>query len=255
MKQQILYLLFLLTGVLSAQDSASQSDILFENANTAYRNGFYEEALSNYQQIDSLGLHSADLFYNLGNTYYKLNQVAPSIYYYEKALLSNPNHEDAKHNLIFAQRMTIDAFEVLPKSVFQKINERIIYPISYNTWAWISVFLVFLLSSFFLLYHFAKYTHTKRVFFILSFISIALFLISLSFTIKAKHYDMHNQPAIIFNTKVSVKSEPNHAALEAFELHEGTKVLVLENMDSWSKIKVVDGKIGWLLNDTFKKLK
>ena len=240
---------------ISAQDITSQSNLLFEKANTAYRNGFYEEALNNYHQIDNFGLQSADLYYNLGNTYYKLNQIAPSIYYYEKALLVNPHHTDAKHNLIFAQRMTIDAFEVLPKSVFQKINEKIIYPISYNTWALISVIIALLLSAFFLLYHFSRYTNTKRLFFSLGFINIALFLISLSFSIKAKHYSTHNQPAIIFNSKVSVKSEPNNTASEAFELHEGTKILVLENMDDWSRIKLVDGKIGWLLNDTFKKLK
>jgi len=245
----ILLLLFICNA--TAQDV----DAVFEKGNEAYRNAYYEEALKNYHQIDSLGLQSADLYYNLGNTYYKLNQIAPSIFYFEKSLLLDPKHEDAKQNLAFAQRMTIDAFEILPKSVFQKINETIIYPISYNNWAWISILFAFFVSVFFLMYYFSQYASTKRLFFIISLISLGFFLLSLSFVIKAKHYSNHNQPVIVFSSVVSVKSEPSASASETFEIHEGTKVQILEKIDSWYKIKLVDGKVGWLKEEAIKKLK
>lgn len=244
-------LILLVTNVLLAQNATE----LFDKANTDYRSGNYTQALKYYIQIDSLGEQSADLYFNMGNTYYKLNEIAPSIYYFEKALLLNPLHEDAKHNLVFAQRMTIDAIEVVPKSVFQNFNERVIYPISYNIWAWFSVILAFLIALFFLLYYFSVYSTKKRIYFILSFVSIALFLLIFSFTIKAKHHFVTDQPAIIFSPKVSVKTEPLLSASETFVLHEGTKVHVLQTMDAWSKIKLADGKIGWLLNSDFKKLK
>jgi len=247
-----LYIIFLFsTTVLFAQDI----DLLFEQANTSYREGNYQEALIKYHTIDSLNKQSADLYYNLGNTYYKLNQIAPSIYYLEKALQIDPLHVDAKHNLIFAQRMTIDAFEELPKSVFQKFNERVIYSLSYNTWAQISVILALLLALLFLMYYFTSYTVRKRLFFTGSIISFLLFLFSLSFTIKAKDNIINNQPAIIFSTKVTVKAEPTSKSSEIFELHEGTKVQILEQIDAWYKIKIADGKVGWISENSLKKIK
>lgn len=252
MKKSILHILLLFfAGSLFAQDAA----VLFKQANASYREGNYQEALNKFQTLDSLGKQSADLYYNLGNTYYKLNQIGPSIYYFEKALILNPNHQDAKHNLVFAQRMTIDAFEELPKSIFQKFNEKIIYPINYNTWAWVSVVLAFLISIFFLLYYFASNTLRKRLFFSGTILSGLLFLFSLSFTLKAKHYFTTNQPAIIFSAKAVVKAEPNTQSSEIFELHEGTKVQVLEQIDTWYKIKISDGKIGWVSQESLRKLK
>jgi len=250
--KKIIYILFiLLTNSILAQNPTE----LFEKANADYREGNYSQALKTYHEIDRLEQQSADLYYNMGNAYYKLNEIAPSIYYFEKALVLNPLHEDAKHNLVFAQRMTIDAIEALPKSIFQNFNERIIYPISHNSWAWVSIVLAFLIAVFFLSYYFSQYAFKKRIYFILSFVSIGLFLLSLSFTIKAKHHFKTDQPAIIFSPKVSVKSEPQLSASETFILHEGTKVQLLQTIDSWSKIKLDDGKIGWLLNSDFKKIK
>lgn len=252
MQKKITAILFVFFSLsLIAQDAA----IIFEKANKAYRNAYYEEALSAYHQIDSLGWQSSDLYYNLGNTYYKLNQIAPSIFYFEKALLLDPNNEDIKQNLAFAQRMTIDAFESLPKSIFQKFNESIIYPVNHNIWARISIVFAFMVGIFFLFYYFSQNTNKKRLFFTISLVSIGLFLMSMSFVIKAKHFHNHNKPAIVFSSKVSVKSEPNTSASEAFELHEGTKIHILETIDHWHKIKLVDGKIGWLKNESLQKVK
>jgi len=252
MKKSILPILLLFfVSVLFAQDT----ELLFEKGNTSYREGLYEEALLNYQKLDSLGLQSADLYYNLGNTYYKLNQIANTIYYFEKALWLDPNHEDAKHNLVFAQRMTIDAFESLPKSIFQKFNEQVIYPISHNVWAWLSVGFAFLIAIFFLIYYFSVYASKKRLFFTLSSINLLLFLFTLSFSVKAKHYNNTDQPAIVFSQKVAVKAEPTQNATEVFVLHEGTKVLILENIDNWYQIKLIDGKTGWLPSTSLRIIK
>ncbi len=248
MKYKLIYILLLLSSSLLAQTA----DSLFARANENYRKGAYEEALKDYNKIDSLGQESADLFYNKANTYYKRNQIAPAIYYFEKALLLNPNHEDAKHNLVFANRMCVDAFEVVPKNIFQKINESIIYPVSYNTWAWISVVLALFTAFFFLRYYFSSYTLQKRLYFTLSLLSVFLFILALSFAVKAKHYVTHNTPAIVFETVVGVKSEPTTTASESFQLHEGTKVLVLESVDDWKKIKIPDGKVGWLKETAIK---
>jgi tetratricopeptide (TPR) repeat protein len=251
MKRTFIVFLVLFVGRVWAQ---SDMDV-FQQANKAYKDGDYATALEQYNNLLEQGNVSADLYYNLGNTYYKLNQIAPSIYNYEKALLINPNLEDVKNNLNFAERMRIDAFEELPKSVFQKFNGTVIYPISHNTWAWLSVLFAFVITGFFLLYYFSKYTSKKRLYFVLSFVALALFLILLSFSIKSYHHFKNDQPAIVFSTKVAVKSEPNITADESFVLHEGTKVQIKETVEGWYKIKLSDGKIGWLRQADVKPLK
>ncbi len=244
-------LLILSVFSLEAQDI----DSIFHQANEAYRTADYKKALQAYQKIDSLGFRSADLFFNLGNTYYKLNNIAPSIYYYEKALLENPNHTDAAQNLAFARRMTIDAFEVIPKTLFQKVNERILYPISYNIWAWISVVLLMISSLFFLIYYYKSFSEQKRLFFVLSLIGLMLSILTLSITYKVKNHSTKDQPAIVFSDKIEVVAEPNLSAGINFELHEGTKVQILDSMPNWYEIKIADGKTGWIPQKEVKKLK
>jgi len=228
---------------------------LFEKANMAYRQERYNEAVNYYKKIETAKVQSADLYFNMGNAYYKLNQIAPAIYYYEKALLLDPNHSDAINNLKFAQHMTVDAFEKLPKSVFQKINEQFIYPFKVDTWAISSVILAFLIGIFVLIYYFSYKTSHKRIFFVLSVLSSILFLISLSATFKAKHHFEHDKPAIVFDMKVSVKAEPSSHADEVFELHEGAKVQIVEALSPWLKIQLPDGNVGWLKEDHVRKLK
>ena len=228
---------------------------LFEAANLDYRNGKFEKAISQYESIEKSGFQSEELFYNLGNAYYKLNRIAPSIYYFEKALLLDPNNQDVQNNLTFAQRMTIDVIEPMPKTIFQRFNEAIIYPISYNTWAWITVFLAFLTASSIIAYYFSDESFKKRLFFILTFTGIGLFLISLSLGIKARHHYITDQPAIVFASQVSIKSEPLNSSSEVFILHEGTKAQILDQEGDWFHIKLANGKMGWLKKDKIRLLK
>ena len=130
MKKILILLLFI-----SQQLFSQGTDELFEKGNEHYKLAEYSEAISSYQEIEALGFISSELYYNLGNCYYKLNKVAPAIYNYEKALLINPLNEDAQSNLVFAKRLTIDAIEELPKTIFQKLDTSLVKKLSYNEWA------------------------------------------------------------------------------------------------------------------------
>jgi tetratricopeptide (TPR) repeat protein len=230
------------------------ADELFFQANNLYKNGSYTEAVELYKKLENLGLQSDDLYYNLGNSYYKLNKVAPSIYYYEKALKLNPINEDAKTNLAFAKRMKIDAIKVLPKTIFQKFAEKFIYKLHYNTWAWIAVILSFLGAVLFLLYHFSYSRRKKLLHFNTSVLSALLLIFSVVFTYKAYSHEMNTKPAIIFKQTTEIKNAPTLNSDTVFELHEGTKVLVLDAIDDWKKIKLADGKIGWILTDDLREI-
>ncbi|MFD2434094.1 tetratricopeptide repeat protein [Mesonia maritima] len=112
MKNLIYIFVFFFFGIISAQNA----DALFEKATAQYNDGNYDAAISSYEQILKEEKVSASLYYNLANAHYKLNHIAPSIYYYEKALQLNPNDADIKNNLEFAENMKIDAIEEVPKT-------------------------------------------------------------------------------------------------------------------------------------------
>ena len=132
---------------------AQSNTELFEQANELYRGENYVEAIGIYEKIEASGLVSSELYYNLGNSYYKINKVAPSIYNLEKSLLINPQNKDAVNNLIFANRMTIDAIEELPKTFFQNLESDVIEQLSFNQWAYLVVGFSILMSLFFLFFY------------------------------------------------------------------------------------------------------
>jgi len=252
--KHILFFILLITSGLSAQ----KADSLFTKANKLYQQEKYDEALVLYKKIEEekpdAAEQSDDLLYNIANANYKLNKIAPAIYYYEKALMVNPNNDDVMFNLGFAQRMAIDNIEPLPKTFSQKITERFILKLSYNIWAWSSVVLSFLFALFFLLYHFSYSSVTKRIYFISGIISITMVLVTITFAYHNFNIVKANNPAIIFAQQTEVKSAPTLSSEVSFELHEGTKVQVLESLDNWKKIKIADGKIGWMIADDLKEL-
>ena len=152
----------------------SQNDKKFEEANTLYNNAKYAEAIDKYESILETKQHSAELYFNLANANYKLNNIAPSIYYYEKALQLNPNDKDIKNNLAFAQNMTIDAFNKVPIVGFSRITNNIVNTFKVDTWAKIAVGCVLLFVIIFLGYHFSYSTSKKRIAFVTSIISLFL---------------------------------------------------------------------------------
>ena len=101
--KKLLFLLLITTNLTIGQNIQE----LFNSANDLYRQEKIEQAIKIYQKIESKGMVSSELFYNLGNSYYKLNKVGPSIFYYEKALELNPLNQDVKNNLVFAKRLSL----------------------------------------------------------------------------------------------------------------------------------------------------
>ncbi len=235
--------------------SNSQSaDELFKEGNTFYKVEDYNRAMGVYLAIEEKGLESSDLYYNLGNCYYKLNKVAPAIYYYEKALKLDPANEDALHNLTFAKRMTLDVIEDLPKTFFQRFSENVIQKYAFDTWALIAVIASFLASLLFLLYHFSGSSKMKLLYFNTTIFSVFIMLVSVFFAYDNYDTVQKNRTAIIFVTKTEVKNAPTTSSEEVFELHEGTKVIILDELDNWKKIKIADGKVGWIYQDDLKEI-
>lgn len=233
----------------------AQNQTLFEKANGLYNEGKYAEAIENYTAILDAGNHSADLYFNLANAHYKLNNIAPSIYYYEKALRLEPNDADIKNNIAFAKNMTIDAIDVVPDVGFSKLLKGITNKMSFDNWSKASVGLVFCFVILFLIYYFTYSTINKRMAFLGSLLALVLVCVTLAFAFHKYNLDKKDNPAIVFVQESKVKSNPNTRSEESFRLHEGTKVQVVDTYDEWKKIKLSDGKVGWVISDDIKLLK
>lgn len=246
---------FILFSVLCSLFGYSQSaEELFDNGNNLYKEAKYQEAINQHLSIDSLGVHSADVYFNLGNSYYKLNQVAPAIYYFEKALKINSNHSEAKANLVFANRMKLDVVDALPENGFAKMFKGIIQKFPFNTWAWIAVTFAFLTAILFFFYHFSFSSKQKIIYFNVCILSFLMMNFSIASAYKSYGYNEETVHGIIFQQKVEVRNGPTLNSENIFQLHEGTKVEILDTVDDWKKIKLADGKTGWMPSVSLKEI-
>jgi tetratricopeptide (TPR) repeat protein len=236
-----------------AQTLWAQSD--FKTGNDLYAKEKFKEAIQSYENIINNGKQSAEVYFNLGNCYYKLHQVAPAIYNYEKALLLNPNDTEIKTNLEFARKMTIDDIKVIPKVGFHKIIADITSTFHYDTWAWIAVGLAFLFFIFFLGYYFSGTALKKRIFFSGMFILLFAIGLSISSGIFERGRKLSEKPAIVFAETTSLKSEPKTTASDVILLHEGTKVFILESIANWKKVQLTDETTGWIESEAIKEVK
>ena len=226
----------------------------FDKATTLYQKGDYTQAAAVYSSILKSGKESSALYYNLGNTYYKLNNVPESIYYYEKALQLDPENADAKNNLIFANQMKVDAITPLPKTWVRQLSDGIVGLFSAHTWAVLSIIGVFAFVLSFLFYYFVERTALKRTFF--SLMLVFLFFAVGSYTLAHFCHKQVSQTqyAILFDKTVRVFSDANAYSSEVMQLHEGTKVEIIEDAKDWVKIRLVNGKTGWTKVSCLRKL-
>ena len=123
-------------------------DTLFYKANAAYDQEFYEEAIVSYEQVIAEGFESSQLYFNLGNSYFKLNDYPSAIYFFEKAKKLSPNDEDILFNLTVANGLIVDKIEPVPELMFTQWWRSFYNMFNANTWAIISIagFILFSVS-------------------------------------------------------------------------------------------------------------
>ncbi len=233
----------------------SQEEQYFDEATAAYNNGEYNLAIDKYQAIVSQGKHSAELYFNLGNCYYKLDQIGPSIYYYEKARLLDPKDTEILNNLRFAQNMRLDAIEEMPKTAMARLHDTVVLAFSFDQWATLAVIMVMLFVLGYIIYYLLSSATQKRIAFITGTLALILAFCSVALAYFAYQDFQKKNPAIVFEREVAVTSEPNERSEKVFVLHEGTKVNILDTLQDWHKIKIADGQTGWLPAESIKQLK
>jgi len=246
MRNFLLFVLF--TNLIYSQ----QKDI-FVTANEKYNSGDFVTAIEKYNEIIINGDHSPEVYFNLGNAYYKLDSLALGIYYYEIGLKYFPNDFNLSQNLEYLNNLTIDDIEPLPSDIVSKQTDYIFNYFSLHTWSILCVILGVISSFLFLFYYLSNSTRIKRTSFILFVLSLILTFCLL--LVSYGNYTAQNnfQYAIVFDETVEVNLEPNKNSEVLFELHEGTKIEILEDFDKdWIKIKLSNGQEGWIIKNQIK---
>ncbi|NKI31392.1 tetratricopeptide repeat protein [Muricauda sp. DJ-13] len=233
----------------------SQNDAYFAKATELYNKGEFENALNYYDRILDNGKHSAELYFNMGNAHYKLENIGPSIFYYEKALLLKPNDPEILNNLGYAQNMRLDAIEELPKTAMGKLYESIIKLFNFNQWSYLAVLFMILFVLAYIAYYLLNLAFRKRLFFVSGLLFLGLACASFFLAYLSYQDFKSNNPAIVFAREIVVSSEPNDRSERVFTLHEGTKVNILEDLENWLKIEIADGQIGWTPSENLKLLR
>lgn len=245
--RNIAIILFLgsLSLFVSAQD-LENSRSLFEQANTAYQEGKFTDALEIYKAIPDAHRNFA-FHYNLGNVYYKLDSIGPCILHYERARRFDPRNEDLQVNLQLARQKVKDRIEALPSLGVKDLWSDLSSDKTLGRWTTLSLIGVFLAFAAFIVVVLSRKKQWKRVFALIGILALLLYIATYLMARKASERDNSNE-AIIMAPRVEVKGSPNEEGTDVFILHEGTKVEIRSEQEEWLEIRIANGNVGWVRN-------
>jgi len=216
------------------------------DADSAYVNGNYQQAIAQYEALLKNGA-SAELYYNLGNAYYRTENITRAVLNYERALLLSPGDRDIRFNLQLARSKTID--KIVPESEMFFITwyHALVNLMSVDGWARMAIISLALVIILFLLYLFSEPIWLRKIGFFGGFLLLLFFVLSNLFAYQQKQNLLYRKGAIVIAPSVTVKSTPAQNGTDLFILHEGTKVTIIDGaMSDWKEIRLADGKEGWI---------
>ena len=239
-------LLLLLPMGLQAQ-ALSYPDSLWNAGVEAYTNGDYASALKDWQDVQATGLMSKELYYNLGNAYFKDGQIAPAILWYERALRLDPSDDDVRYNLEYARALTQDRIDEVPELFFKQWGRAICYLLPSNAWAVIGLIFLAITVTLVLLFLLGSTPGRRKMGFFAAIVTCLIALLGWQFAQWQRQEAQRQDLAIVMRPVSSVKSSPSPSgAKDLFILHEGTRVRILDNVSGYSQIEIADGRQGWI---------
>ena len=244
-------LLIILSNTYAAS-SQEQGKEKFSQGVVFYTSGDYQQALQLWSELYNTGYRSAELNYNLGNVFFKLNNIPEAILYYERASLLKPLDEDINYNLQIARTLVVDRFQEIPELFYVKWYNIISLLLSSNNWAKISLISFFLTLSFISLYIYSSGYRLKVIGFWLAIFFLIISLSGIAFSGRNKNLIFDSRKAIITSSLVSGKSSPDNSGTDLFILHDGTKVSIEDEVGDWFEIRLSDGNKGWIPSNTLK---
>jgi len=242
----------LLIFIILAQFTFAGNQQNIDSANAAYSKNNFDRAIKLYKDIDDKGYEAMELYYNLGNSYFKTNNIPAAILYWEKALKLKPNDDDIKFNLKVANSRISDKIDPLPEIFIKRWWRNACNIFSSNSWATITLISFFVFLVFLTVFRLSRSLGLRKTSFYLSIIFLFISLLTASFAYQQyKNLKSHDE-AIVFTPTVTIKSSPDENSTDLFVIHEGLKLQLLDNISDWYKIKIPNGSIGWLNKNDFE---
>jgi len=238
----ILITILLTTNRLSAQDN-------LQAANEAYAKGDFANAIELYESVLKEKGASATVYYNLGNSYYKANKIAPGILNYERALLLDPGNSDIRFNLEIAKLKAVDKIEPVGEFFLTTWFRSVQNLLSTDAWSKFGIICFILLIGSLFFFFFSRKILIKKASFYAGIFLLILTIFGNIFAFDQKRSLTNRNYAIIFKPTTTIKSSPDNSGTDLFILHEGTKVKLKNKIGNWNEIETADGNVGWIKSE------
>lgn len=251
--KQIFFLI--LSGLWLPMTSVAQTaEQVMQQGNDAYCAGNYAEAVRCYENILSSDNVSPELYYNLGNAYYRQEEIGRAILNYERALRLKPNDRDSRENLALANSKTQDQIAVLPQFFLSRWYQQMIQWFSPKGWRTVLLIVLLALSACAVIFVLSRNYNVRKG----TLLGLLLLTLLLALTIAcncsaAKAFRNH-RTAIVTQPLIVVKSAPEAGSVEKLVLHEGAKVTISEELSGWYRIHLSDGNNGWVETQTVERI-
>ena len=253
---QMIILIFLLVlfGNISTTIFAQNVNDRMKQAGEYYRNNEFNKAISVYEGLRNDGYVGTSLYFNLANSYYRIGKLGQAILNYERALKLSPADEDVKHNIAFANLSTVDRIQPLPTFFLFEWWESILAGLTVNGWTYLAYLFFVLLIVFVVVYFFARSIFQQKLILFSGLGILVIFLLVVSLLIVKINREETLVSGVVIEQSVTVKTSPDEKSTDAFVIHEGIKVNLEDKIDNWVKIKLSDGKVGWIKNNAVEKI-
>lgn len=232
----------------------SANAITKQNADDEYAKGNYQQAIKDYQEILKAGV-SSEIYYNLGNAYYRTDNITQALLAYERALQLSPGDNDIRFNLQYARSKTIDKITPETEMFFVTWYNSLVNFTSVDRWAKTAIVSIVMALLLILVFLFAPQMWARKSGFYGSAVFLLLFVFANLFAFQQKHELETKQGAIVIAPTVNVKKTPAASGTDVFVIHEGTRVDITDRgMKQWRGIKLADGREGWLKTSQIEEI-
>ena len=252
MKKFIILILLILNTLLTYSATFPQETIV--EGNMLYGKNQYDKAIEKYMSVLNQGYVAPELYYNLGNAYFKTEDYTQAIYYFEQSLKLNPSDENASFNLKVCNTKIADKLEEVPQLFFKKWWTSLSHLMSLQAFTILGIVMCFLFFISLALYLLSRTILLRKVFFYASIIFVFISAVSTLFAYNQYNDVNRSDNAIVFEPTLSVKSSPDDKGNDIFVIHQGLKVNITDQIGEWSEIRLSNGSKGWVKTSTCKAI-
>ncbi len=237
--------------IFSSLFSVDNEKKILYSATEAYKTNDFDKALSLYSELEARNQKNPDIYYNIGNCYFRLNRIGLAVLYYKKALLIDSSHSLARKNLNFALKFTLDKQDFENQNFLSNIINTAYQSLSLNALAWITLILLTGLVTVIhaMIRKGQDYTHTKQM---MLMIMLAFNLVFIAWSGTRFYHYKHNNEAVISSSKVNAYSGPGENYTKLFTIHEGLIIKINKIDNAWTLVSLSNGFSGWVRTSTYK---